>query len=138
MSSNRLIPIQHVFDFADEAERPCGASEPQRGQSDLAAVKKTALGFISENLMERIVELRNIERAWKKVKANHGAPGADGVTLDKFFQTFRTQWSTVRQQLLDGTYEPSPARRKSIPKPDGSERHLGIPNVQDRWIQQAR
>ena len=52
-------------------------------------------------------------------------------------ETFRDQWPTVRQQLLDGTYEPSPARRKSIPKPDGSERHLGIPNVQERLIQQA-
>jgi RNA-directed DNA polymerase len=47
------------------------------------------------------------------------------------------QWPRVRQQLLEGTYEPSPARRKSIPKPDGAERHLGIPNVQDRLIQQA-
>jgi RNA-directed DNA polymerase len=78
-----------------------------------------------------------MERAWKKVKANRGAPGPDGVTLDEFFQTFRAQRPTVRQQLLDGTYEPSPARRKSIPKPDGSERHLGIPNVQERLIQQA-
>ncbi len=59
------------------------------------------------------------------------------MTLDEFFRTFRAQWPTVRQQLLDGTYEPDPARRKSIPKPDGSERHLGIPNVQERLIQQA-
>ena len=78
-----------------------------------------------------------MERAWRNVKANGGAPGPDGMTLDEFFRTFRAQWPTVRQQLLDGTYEPSPARRKSIPKPDGSERHLGIPNVQDRVIQQA-
>jgi len=56
MTSNRLIPIQHVFDFVDEVERPSAASEPQRGQSDLAAMKKTALGSTSENLMERIVE----------------------------------------------------------------------------------
>jgi RNA-directed DNA polymerase len=137
MTSNRLIPIQHVFDFVDEAERPSAASEPQRGQSDLAAMKKTALGSTSENLMERIVELRNIERAWRKVKANGGAPGPDGVDLDEFFRTFRDRWPTVRQQLLEGTYEPSPARRKSIPKPDGSERFLGIPNVQERLIQQA-
>jgi len=100
-------------------------------------MKKTALGSTSENLMEQIVELRNIERAWKKVKANGGAPGFDGVTLDEFFRTFRDVWPTVRQQLLEGTYEPSPARRKSIPKPDGSERFLGIPDVQERLIQQA-
>jgi RNA-directed DNA polymerase len=100
-------------------------------------MKKTALDSVSEDLMEQIVDERTMERAWKKVKANGGAPGPDGVTLDEFFQTFRCQWPTVRQDLLDGTYEPSPARRKSIPKPDGSERHLGIPNVQERVIQQA-
>ena len=137
MTSNRLIPVQYVFDFVDEAERPSAISEPQRGQSDLAAMKKTALGSTSENLMERIVELGNIERAWKKVKANGGAPGPDGVDLKEFFRTFRDRWPTIRQQLLEGTYEPSPARRKSIPKPDGSERLLGIPNVQERLLQQA-
>jgi len=137
MTSNRLIPTQLVFDFVDEAERPYVASEPQRGQSELAAMKKTALGYAPEELMEKIVELRNIERAWRKVKANGGAPGPDGVTLGEFFLSFRTQWPTIRQQLLDGTYQPQPARRKAIPKPDGSERFLGIPNVQERLIQQA-
>jgi RNA-directed DNA polymerase len=87
--------------------------------------------------MEQIVDERNMERAWKNVKANRGAPGPDGMTLGEFPQTFRDQWPTIRQQLLDGTYEPAPARRKSIPKPDGSQRHLGIPNVQERLIQQA-
>ena len=56
MTSNRLIPHKLVFDFVDEAERPMWASEPQRGQSDLAAMKKTALGSAPENLMEQIVE----------------------------------------------------------------------------------
>lgn len=113
------------------------AKEPQRGQSGSADMRKTALDIVSENLMEQIVDEGNMERAWKKVKANGGAPGSDGVTLDEFFQTFPAEWPTVRQQLLDGTYEPEPARRKSIPKPDGSQRHLGIPNVKDRLIQQA-
>ena len=138
MTSNRLIPIQHVFDFVDEAERPSAVSEPQRGQSDLAAMKKTALGSTSENLMERIVELRNIERAWRKVKANGGAPGPDGVDLDEFFRTFRDRWPTVRQQLLEGTYEPAAARRKSIPKPDGSQRHLGTDATSDWPILASR
>jgi RNA-directed DNA polymerase len=119
----------------DEAARP--QPEPQRGQSASAAMKKTALDPASESLIEQIVDRRNMEQAWKNVKANDGAPGPDGVTLDEFAQTFPAQWPTVRQQLLDGTYKPSPARRKSIPKPDGSERRLGIPNVQERLIQQA-
>jgi RNA-directed DNA polymerase len=100
-------------------------------------VKKTPLGSVSEHLMEQIVDVRNMEQAWKNVKANGGAPGPDGVTLDEFAQSFRDQWPRVRQQLLEGTYEPSAARRKSIPKPDGSQRDLGIPNVQERLIQQA-
>ena len=137
MTSNRPTQPQTTFQPVNEGEAVSGAPEPQRGQSVPADMKKTTLNAVSENLMEQIVDERNMERAWKKVKANRGAPGPDGVTLDEFAQTFRDQWPTVRQQLLDGTYEPSPVRRKSIPKPDGSERHLGIPNVQERLFQQA-
>ena len=91
----------------------------------------------SSFLMERIVERANMERAWRKVKGNRGAPGSDGITLEAFAETFHEQWPDVRQQLLEGTYRPGAARRKSIPKPDGSQRLLGIPNVIDRLIQQA-
>ena len=87
--------------------------------------------------MEAVVDDANIERAWKNVKANKGAPGPDGITLDKFFETFRHHWPEVRQQLLEGTYCPGPSRRKSIPKQDGGRRDLGIPNVIDRLIQQS-
>jgi RNA-directed DNA polymerase len=87
--------------------------------------------------MEQIVDMQNVEKAWRKVKANKGAPGPDGITLDEFPQRFRDEWPTIRQQLLDGTYAPQPARRKSIPKSDGSERHLGIPNIMERLIQQC-
>jgi RNA-directed DNA polymerase len=92
----------------------------------------------SENLMERIVDRANMETAWRNVRANRGAPGPDGITLDQFCATFGPQWPEVRRQLLEGTYQPGPARRKSIPKPDGSgQRDLGIPNVVERLIQQA-
>jgi len=87
--------------------------------------------------MELIVDESNMERAWQNVNANKGAPGPDGITLGEFPESFRHHWPEVRQQLLEGTYRPGPARRKSIPKPDGSLRHLGIPNVIDRLIQQA-
>lgn len=136
MSLNRPAQ-QRTVDFSDEAVSSRAAPEPQRGQSVSADVQQTALGSFSEALMEQIVDVQNLERAWRNVKANRGAPGPDGITLDQFFDTFRDIWPEIRQQLLEGTYEPSPARRKSIPKPDGSERHLGIPNVQDRLIQQA-
>jgi len=87
--------------------------------------------------MERILERGNLQRAWKQVKANQGAPGIDGVRLEDFTEFARTHWTDIRQALLDGTYQPQPVRRVSIPKPDGGERLLGIPTVLDRVIQQA-
>ena len=139
MTSNRPnhIEAMHQPPLGSEATKAPCSLEPQLGQSVSAAMKKTALGNTTESLMEQIADPGNIEQAWKRVKANRGAPGPDGVTLDEFPKTLRSQWPELRKQLLDGTYQPSPARRKSIPKPDGSERHLGIPNIQDRVIQQA-
>jgi RNA-directed DNA polymerase len=87
--------------------------------------------------MERIVDRDNMEAAWKNVWANHGAPGPDGIRLEEFQASIRHQWPEVRRQLLEGTYQPGPARRKSISKPDGGQRNLGIPNVIERLIQQA-
>ena len=115
-------------------------SKPQlKTQRSSAATAATDTRALSSNhcLMERIVAPANMEQAWQNVKANRGAPGADGVTLEQFAETIATDWPAVKQQLLEGTYRPGPARRKSIPKPDGSLRHLGIPNVVDRVIQQA-
>jgi RNA-directed DNA polymerase len=71
------------------------------------------------------------------VKANRGAPGPDGITLKQFPEHFRSIWPELRQRLLEGTYRPQAARRKTIPKPDGGERLLGIPNITERLVQQA-
>lgn len=136
MTSNRSAS-SNTSDFRREVGVSRAMSEPQRGESTSAVVRTTALSEPSEELIEQIVEPKNMQRAWQNVKANRGAPGPDGITLEEFESTFAAQWPNVRQHLLEGTYEPSPARRKSIPKPDGTERHLGIPNVQDRVIQQA-
>ena len=136
MTSNRSAQPSR-FGLREGTEVSRAAREPQRGESASAVARTTALSDTSEQLMEQTVESRNMQRAWQNVKANRGAPGPDGITLEAFEATFAAHWPSVRQHLLDGTYEPSPARRKSIPKPDGTERHLGIPNVQDRVIQQA-
>ena len=87
--------------------------------------------------MVRIVERANMQKAWKRVKSNKGAPGVDGMSVDAFPAFAREQWNTIRQSLLDGTYQPQPVRRVSIPKSGGGERMLGIPTVIDRVIQQA-
>jgi len=88
-------------------------------------------------LMERVVEPGNLRRAWKRVKANKGAPGVDGMSIEAFPEYARAHWDTIRQALLDGSYRPRPVRRVSIPKASGGERLLGIPTVVDRLIQQA-
>ena len=121
---------------AEEPNGPC-SSESLTGHIDSARMEKPALDTATMNLMEQIVDPDNLECAWERVKANRGAPGPDGITVDAFPDHIRDHWPKLRQQLLDGTYKPGPVRRKSIPKPDGSQRHLGIPNVLDRVVQQA-
>jgi RNA-directed DNA polymerase len=79
----------------------------------------------------------NLQVAWKRVKANKGAAGVDGLDIEQTAQLMRTNWPQTRQALLAGTYRPQPVRRVMIPKPDGSQRELGIPTVLDRLIQQA-
>lgn len=120
-----------------DIEKPSALGSLSADQSDSAAVQKSTLSQPLDQLMEQVVDERNMQQAWRNVKANKGAPGPDGITLAEFEDSFASQWPIVRQQLLDGTYEPSAARRKAIPKPDGSERFLGIPNVQERLLQQA-
>jgi group II intron reverse transcriptase/maturase len=87
--------------------------------------------------MQEVVDRRNIWRAAKRVMSNDGAPGIDGMTADGLVDWLREHWSSVREQLLAGTYEPQPVRRVMIPKRGGGERMLGIPTVIDRLIQQA-
>jgi RNA-directed DNA polymerase len=93
---------------------------------------------LHDDLMVRVLAPDNLRRAWKRVKANRGAPGVDGMTVDDFAALMREHWPNIRQALLDGTYTPSPVRRVEIPKPKGrGVRLLGIPTVLDRFIQQA-
>lgn len=79
----------------------------------------------------------NMQQALKRVKANKGAAGVDGLDIAQTIEHLRTHWTQIRQQLLQGSYRPSPVRRVTIPKPDGGQRELGIPTVTDRLIQQA-
>ena len=127
-------PPRQLFFF--EADTPDDPTNIQRDDSDAAGIEKSALGN-DHALMDEIVDELNFEIAWARVKANRGAPGPDGITVEDFPEWFRPQWETVRRQLLEGTYRPDPVRRVSIDKPDGGTRELGIPNLIDRVIQQA-
>ena len=79
----------------------------------------------------------NLQRAFKKVRANKGAAGVGGLDIDQTARHLATAWPALREPLLKGAYRPSPVRRVVIPKPDQDERELGIPTVVDRLIQQA-
>lgn len=76
-------------------------------------------------------------RAWKRVKANGGSAGVDGLSIAATAEHLKTHWPTIREAILSGHYRPEPVRRVQIPKPGGGERELGIPTVTDRLIQQA-
>jgi len=90
-----------------------------------------------EDLLERIVARENVLVAWKRVKANKGAAGMDGMSIDDFAAYAREHWPQIRESILAGTYQPMPVRRVEIPKNGGGTRPLGIPAVLDRLIQQA-
>ena len=92
----------------------------------------------TNRLMEEVCERENLKAALKQVKANQGSPGVDGMTVVGLKDYLKQHWPAIREQLLNGTYEPKPVRRVEIPKPDGGGvRKLGIPSVLDRFIQQA-
>jgi RNA-directed DNA polymerase len=88
-------------------------------------------------LLEAALTRQNLQAAWKRVKANKGAAGVDGLNIEQTAQLLRQSWPDIRQALLQGCYRPSPVRKVLIPKPDGSQRELGIPTATDRLIQQA-
>ena len=95
--------------------------------------------------MKEVCERDNLKEALRRVKANKGSGGVDGMTIGGITDYLKQHWPAIRERLLNGTYEPKPVRRVEIPKPDGNAlstlapgvRKLGIPTVLDRFIQQA-
>jgi RNA-directed DNA polymerase len=94
-------------------------------------------GLGREDLLGQALSRENMAAAWKRVKANKGSAGVDGLTIDQMPQYLKTHWPQIRTELLNGTYRPQAVRRVEIPKPTGGMRELGIPTVLDRLIQQA-
>jgi RNA-directed DNA polymerase len=130
----RKTPGQLAFLFEGEGEAfELGAE----GTETLRVERETESPAGSQQLMEEVCERENLREALKQVRANKGSPGIDGMTVGQLPEHLKQHWPAIREQLLSGTYQPQPAKRVEIPKPDGGVRKLSIPTVLDRWIQQA-
>src|ERR1700676_758956 len=120
-----VIPTGEAREAGREETESSGATN---GTENLASTNRW---------MEEVCERKNLKAALRQVKANKGSAGVDGMTVGGISDYLKQHWPAIREQLLNGTYEPKPVRRVEIPKPDGGVRKLGIPTVLDRFIQQA-
>lgn len=123
-----------------EWNRSSSSKGETRGEGDkvcqvAAASERTEP--IKSVLMEEVVRKENLKKALKRVCANKGSPGIDGVTVGELKEHLKAHWPNIREQLLMGQYNPQPVKQVLIPKPGGGTRMLGIPTVVDRFIQQA-
>jgi RNA-directed DNA polymerase len=117
-----------------EGERPVKASRPGHASTRHGGKH----GEVQEDpWMKRVLDPENLAAAWKRVKANGGAPGIDAMSVGDFPAFARRHWERIRVELSKGSYRPAAVRRVFIPKPDGTQRPLGVPTVLDRVIQQA-
>src|SRR5208283_3698290 len=128
--------IQGNLDFSSS---PTGEARTagREGSESLGTVSALESPAGTDRTMEEIVERENLKEALRRVKANKGSPGVDGITCGQLDDYLKQRWPAIREQLLNGTYRPKPVKRVEIPKPDGGVRKLGIPTVLDRFIQQA-
>lgn len=113
-----------------------GEAEPE-AERDEARPARHGEESLGRDLFAQALARENLARAWKRVKANRGSAGVDGLTVDATAAHLKTAWPKVREALRTGSYRPQPVRRVQIPKASGGMRELGIPTVTDRLIQQA-
>lgn len=120
---------------------PGGRGDTPRARKRASSSAAQGTGITHEGgevaLLERALERQNMLRALQRVERNAGAPGLDGMTVAELRPFLREHWTRLREEILQGRYRPRPVRRVDIPKPGGGARHLGIPTVLDRLIQQA-
>ena len=128
--------IQHELAFEDAGRGEAPRSSEGRVESTTAGLG-TESQANTDRLIEEVCEKENLKEALRRVKANAGAAGIDGMTVKDLPEHLRENWSRMKEQLRSGTYRPQPVRRVEIPKPGGGMRKLGIPTVTDRFVQQA-
>src|SRR6476660_1532089 len=128
--------LQMVLAFTGEG-RSEAPRAPREGTESFAAKCETESPAREEQLMEEVCGRENCQQALRRVKANKGSAGIDGMRVEELPGYLKQYWPGIQEQLLNGTYEPKPVRRVEIGKPDGGMRKLGIPTVLDRLMQQA-
>src|SRR5262249_10773442 len=137
LEGDKRLNLQLRLDFSSA---PTGETR-QAGRGDIespSAVKEPERPAKTRRIMEEVCERANLKEALRQVQSNKGSAGVDGMTVDQLGHYLKQHWPAIRDQLLNGTYEPKPVQRVEIPKPDGGGmRKLGIPTVLDRFIQQA-
>src|SRR5215510_9995730 len=137
LESDKRLNIQLRLDFSSA---PTGEAR-QAGREDiepLSAVNDPERPANTSRIMEEVCERENLKEALRQVRSNKGSAGVDGMTVDKLGDYLKQHWPVIREQLLNGIYEPKPVRRVEIQKPDGGGvRKLGIPTVLDRFVQQV-
>src|SRR6516162_2918879 len=136
LESDKRLKIQLGLDFSS---MPTGEARQARREDieSLSAVNEFERPANTSRVMEEVCERANLREALRQVRGNKGSPGVDRMTVDQLGDYLKQHWPDIREQLLNGTYEPKPVRRVEIPKPDGGMRKLGIPTVLDRFVQQA-
>src|SRR5438309_11080916 len=128
--------LQMALAFTGEG-RSEAPRAPREGTESYTANCATESPAGTEQLMEEVCGRENCQQALRRVKANKGSPGIDGMKVSELPCYLKQHWPAIREQLLSGTYQPQPVKRVEIAKPDGGMRKLGIPTVLDRFIQQA-
>jgi hypothetical protein len=123
MSEERQkIQFELAFPAAQRSEAP---GTVEGGTESLAAKRGTESPAATERLMEEVVEGEKLKEALRRVKANKGSPGVDGMTVHDLPGHLKEHGPTLREQLLRGTYKPQPVRRVEIAKPDGGDAPVG-------------
>ncbi|MGA8675455.1 MAG: group II intron reverse transcriptase/maturase [Candidatus Acidiferrales bacterium] len=134
--SDKRPKNQLVLAFTEEG-RSEAPKTSQEGSESLTAKCETERPASHGQWREEICERENCWQAYKRVQANKGSPGIDGRKVGELSDYWKRHGPSIREQRLNGTYQPQPVRRVEIPQPDGGVRKLGIPTVWDRFIQQA-
>ena len=114
-----------------------GSRSAPRGERQASSASEGNRAPVTDTLMERICEPKNLNRAYRRVRANRGSPGVDGMTVGELRAWLAAHREEFIASLLDGSYRPQEVRGVDIPKPGGGVRQLGIPTVVDRLVQQA-